>query len=255
MGNLRILIAEGDEFYADSLRRVMERGGHRVIGVADHAAQALSLAAAQHPDLALIDVNLRDGCSGVDLGRRLAREHVRVLFVTGVPERAPVNEPGIVGAIAKPAGDAALLDAVGRIDRARPRERGSRSLEPERGSDDPKRRLPDLLSGLIERLRADVRALVEPEGTAEWAVVVRTRVADIAALTALSADATRAARHVAAAANRVLRIGAESARAETGPDAERALHANALEDAVAELRAAAEAFITGAASCADTATG
>ncbi|MHB2207112.1 response regulator [Methylobacterium sp. CM6257] len=111
-GALRVLIVDDNVIYADALRSLLEREAHTVVGIADRAAAALDLARAEQPHLALVDLTLRDGCSGPDIGRRLAREGVGVLFLTATPHLAPTGIPGVLDTLPKPAGDARLLRAV-----------------------------------------------------------------------------------------------------------------------------------------------
>lgn len=87
--------------------------------MASHAEEALALAACTRPDLALIEVALRDGRTGPDLGRRLGAWGTAVLFVTGTPELVPVGAPGVVGSLRKPAGDARLRRALATVARSR----------------------------------------------------------------------------------------------------------------------------------------
>lgn len=112
MSKLRILIVEANVHFAEALARVMTRDGHTVVGTADHSVGALALAIAFKPDLALVEVNLRDNCSGSELGKVLAQRGVSVLFVTAARDFVPASEDGIVGVLNKPAGDMALLAAV-----------------------------------------------------------------------------------------------------------------------------------------------
>lgn len=108
----RVLIVDDNVFYAEALRCLLERERHTVVGVVDHADEAMALARAERPGLALVDLTLCDGCTGPELGLRLAREGVGVLFLTATPGLAPTGEPGLLGVLPKPAGDARLLRAV-----------------------------------------------------------------------------------------------------------------------------------------------
>ncbi|GEP04808.1 response regulator [Methylobacterium oxalidis] len=107
-----MLIVDDNVFYAEALRVLLERERHDVVGVTDHAAEALAVSRAEQPDLALVDLTLRDGCSGPELGRCLAREGVCVLFLTATPGLAPMGELGLLGVLPKPGGDARLLRAI-----------------------------------------------------------------------------------------------------------------------------------------------
>lgn len=112
MKKLRILIVEANIHFSAALARVMERDGHFIVGTADHALGAMALAIAFKPDLALVEVNLSDGCSGAELGNLLAQQGISVVFVTAARDFTPASDANIVGVLAKPAGDTALLAAV-----------------------------------------------------------------------------------------------------------------------------------------------
>ncbi len=76
----RILIVEDEALIAMALTDCLERGGHDVMGPASTMAEALALCAMLPPDLALLDINLRDGSSGVDVACAL-RERWGVLSI------------------------------------------------------------------------------------------------------------------------------------------------------------------------------
>ena len=66
---MRILIVEDEVPIAMALAEGLERAGHLVTGPASTMAEALALCEALSPELALLDVNLRDGSDGVDVAR------------------------------------------------------------------------------------------------------------------------------------------------------------------------------------------
>jgi two-component system, response regulator PdtaR len=70
----RVLIVEDEALVAMDLRESLEDMGYKVVGVAADSARAFEMAAME-PDLALVDLNLRDGLTGPEIGKRLAREH------------------------------------------------------------------------------------------------------------------------------------------------------------------------------------
>lgn len=85
------------------LEFALEHAGHHVVGVAADARQALSLAAEARPDLAIVDINLRDGKSGVRIAALMASElGVTVLFATAEPELIPEQFAGAYGVVVKP---------------------------------------------------------------------------------------------------------------------------------------------------------
>ncbi len=70
---MRILIVEDEPLIAWMLADSLEDAGHVVVGPAATMTEALALceAAAAPPELALLDIKLRDGSNGVDVARAL----------------------------------------------------------------------------------------------------------------------------------------------------------------------------------------
>ena len=63
----RILIIEDEALVAMELRFVLEDLGHEVVGTAADAKAAHALAAETEIDLALVDIHLSDGATGIEL--------------------------------------------------------------------------------------------------------------------------------------------------------------------------------------------
>src|SRR4051794_29430602 len=68
-----ILVVEDEALVG--LVLVLVRGGHDVLGPAGTAAEALALAERTPPELALVDINLRNGGDGVGVARTLLGRH------------------------------------------------------------------------------------------------------------------------------------------------------------------------------------
>ncbi|ANK94430.1 MULTISPECIES: response regulator [Rhizobium] len=97
----RVLIVEDEFLIALDLGATVEGIGMQVAGLANNREQALRLAPSA--DIAFVDVNLADGRTGPDLGRRLAEEHgLAVVFMTGNPETVAGGVKGAVGVVQKP---------------------------------------------------------------------------------------------------------------------------------------------------------
>lgn len=113
MRTLRILLVEDELLLALDAQDIAETEGHQVVGLAPDARQAFALAGEHSPDLALVDLNLRDGLTGPEIGIRLAQEYgIPVLFVTANPSLAPVDRPGILGILPKPYAATELAQAL-----------------------------------------------------------------------------------------------------------------------------------------------
>jgi CheY-like chemotaxis protein len=65
--------------------------------------EAVTLASELHPDLALVDVHLSDGPTGVEVARTISRDCGGVaLFMTANVKRLPEDFAGACGVIGKP---------------------------------------------------------------------------------------------------------------------------------------------------------
>lgn len=83
-----ILLIEDEPVIAMDLRLLVQRCGHRVVGVAASETEALRLARERQPGLILADVNLGRGGDGITAVRRILTEvDVPVIFITAYPER------------------------------------------------------------------------------------------------------------------------------------------------------------------------
>jgi DNA-binding NarL/FixJ family response regulator len=82
---LRILLVDNDQLVLSLLSQTLETEGFDVVGVLSEAS-AVAAAKTFDPDLAVIDVDLGDDSSGVELANALRRENpaLGVLFLTNV---------------------------------------------------------------------------------------------------------------------------------------------------------------------------
>ncbi len=102
MTDNRILIVEDEFIVALNLRQIMSNMGFEVIGIAPDAATAGRLAQGK-PDIALVDLNLRDGLTGPQIGAKLSEEHgTSVLFVTANAAQLGDGIKGTIGVLSKP---------------------------------------------------------------------------------------------------------------------------------------------------------
>jgi two-component system, response regulator PdtaR len=107
----RIMIVEDEALVALELEAILEDLGYDPVGIAADSSSALRLIAKQ-PDLALVDLNLRDGPTGPQVGEALARKHgVKVLFMTANPRMLGDGIAGTVGVLTKPC-DAQTVEAA-----------------------------------------------------------------------------------------------------------------------------------------------
>ncbi|MFN3353067.1 MAG: response regulator [Brevundimonas sp.] len=108
----RILIVEDEALVAMELRFVLEDLGYEVERVVSDAGSARDTAKETELDLALVDIHLSDGPSGVELGRTLAEEGVTVIFMTANPGMVRDGVAGTIGVLSKPTDERAVEKAV-----------------------------------------------------------------------------------------------------------------------------------------------
>ena len=109
----RIMIIEDEALVAMELRYVLEDLGHEVVGIAPDARTARAFAIGKDVDLALVDIHLSDGPTGIELGRELGQlRGVTILFMTANPGMVRDGVDGAIGLLSKPDDDHAVQTAV-----------------------------------------------------------------------------------------------------------------------------------------------
>ncbi len=112
---MRILLVEDEVLIAMEQRFYLESAGHEVFGPASTAGKAIDMARAVQPDLALVDIHLAQGSSGIEAARQMTGLGIPCLFVTSYREEVePSREYGL-GCLPKPFSEATLLAAVNAV--------------------------------------------------------------------------------------------------------------------------------------------
>jgi DNA-binding response OmpR family regulator len=108
-----ILVVEDESIIGLELEGRLQEAGHEVLGPASTVDSALQLAEGKRPDLALVDINLGDGGSGIELARKLLDGWgTPSLFLSGQTQEARENNDAALGRIGKPFSAAAVLESV-----------------------------------------------------------------------------------------------------------------------------------------------
>lgn len=114
-----ILVVEDETLVASYISDVLAEAGFAVAGVASTGAEALSLAAATQPRLALVDIHLAGPTDGIEVAR-LLREGFAVptIFLSGMGdiatmERARAAQP--LGFLKKPFRPSQMFNAIERV--------------------------------------------------------------------------------------------------------------------------------------------
>jgi CheY-like chemotaxis protein len=110
----RVMVVEDNAIAAVDLGEVISGMGHVVCGTATTEPEALALANSESPTLALLDIRLARGGSGISVARTLRdRFAVPVIFVTAYAgDLRLLDEEGLGPVIRKPYSPNAVRDAI-----------------------------------------------------------------------------------------------------------------------------------------------
>lgn len=111
----RILIVEEDLLLQTQLEVALEDSGHQVSGFASSSESAVAEARAVQPDLALVDLNLADGPTGLWVGNQMTRDGVPVLYLARSTACIPQEFSGVVGIVGRPQTRAAVQTVLASI--------------------------------------------------------------------------------------------------------------------------------------------
>ena len=125
-----VLIVEDEIFVAIEVESVLKDMGHNPIGIAADSRRAMALS--QAAEIALVDLNLHDGPTGIEVGRKLAERGVTVVFITANPSQLGDGVPGALGVLAKPVNDNELKSAINYVDAIHRREQPLNMRPPRR---------------------------------------------------------------------------------------------------------------------------
>src|SRR3954447_10347333 len=111
----RVLIAEDETIIRLDLRDVLERAGHEVCAEARDGEEAVALAQAEQPELAVLDVKM-PRLDGIEAARRILDERpIPVVMLTAYGQEELVSraiEAGVFGYLVKPFRETDLLPAI-----------------------------------------------------------------------------------------------------------------------------------------------
>jgi CheY-like chemotaxis protein len=108
---LRILIVEDEALVALEVESILSLAGHQPVAVADDLPSALAAVDEAWPDLALVDIQLAGGASGLEVAAALKAKGIPTLFATGNCPSEPRDDLAI-GCLHKPFSDRSLMGAV-----------------------------------------------------------------------------------------------------------------------------------------------
>lgn len=107
MAPLRVMIVEDEAIILMQLEALLEDAGHDVVATAMSADEAVALFAQVRPELVLLDLQLRDGSSGLDVANAIRhRDGAMVVFLTANARKLADDMEGADAVIAKPFNEA-----------------------------------------------------------------------------------------------------------------------------------------------------
>jgi DNA-binding response OmpR family regulator len=107
----RILLVEDSWQLGKAMKRLLDVLGADVAGPAATIADAERLVAERIPDVAIVDLNLRDGERSIDLIDRLHEQRIPVVVVTGyTTDSVPLGN--VEAILQKPVGVERLLEII-----------------------------------------------------------------------------------------------------------------------------------------------
>lgn len=120
----KILIVEDEMLVAMDLEAILEDLGHEPVGIVPDLASAEPFYDAAL-DLALVDLNLRDGLTGPQIAASLSAKGVPVVFITANPRQLGDGIAGTIGVITKPTDASTVKAAVDYVLGLREGRRGT----------------------------------------------------------------------------------------------------------------------------------
>lgn len=107
-----LMIVEDEVLVAMVLNDALEAAGYNVLDLTDRHAEALEVAKASRPDLALVNIRLAGCDDGVALAEQLKALDIPVLFISGQVSRARSAQTVAIASLPKPYDAADMVIAV-----------------------------------------------------------------------------------------------------------------------------------------------
>lgn len=97
-----LMIVEDEALVAIVLRDVLTEAGYTVLDLTARRAEALDVAMASKPDLALVNIRLAGRDDGIELAVRLKTLRIPVVFISGQVSRARSADTVAIASMPKP---------------------------------------------------------------------------------------------------------------------------------------------------------
>jgi two-component SAPR family response regulator len=104
---------EDDVLVAMTLETILSDAGYSILGPVTTVERAMEIASARPPNIAFLNIHLRDGDSGISLAKMLTLQFgTAVYFASGQKAHALANREYAIGYITKPYSAESILAAV-----------------------------------------------------------------------------------------------------------------------------------------------
>lgn len=107
-----LMIVEDEVLIAMALRDELQDAGYKVLNLTDRHAEALEVARAEKPDLALVNIRLAGRDDGIELSEDLKALGIPVLLISGQVSRARSAKTVAIASMPKPYDAAEMVLAV-----------------------------------------------------------------------------------------------------------------------------------------------
>lgn len=117
INKVSIVIVEDEALIAEDIKEICEEAGYEVVSVCYRAGQALHILESQDYDMVLLDVNLEDELSGIDLANFIIQKKIKTpfIFLTSYSDTNTLNavkEVHPMGYVVKPFTKEQLLSTI-----------------------------------------------------------------------------------------------------------------------------------------------
>ena len=113
---LRVAIVEDEPLIAENLAMYLNNTDFEVAGIAYNYEDALQLIISEHPDIALLDINLECEKDGIDLGEYIFNNlHIPFIFLSSYSDRSTLDRTKKIqpsGYLVKPFNEKSLLTTL-----------------------------------------------------------------------------------------------------------------------------------------------
>lgn len=113
--SLKILIVEDNLAFALQLEILIEKLGYFVCGRVESSADALKKVYSEHPDLILMDIDIKGNLSGVEVGKEIVALNIPVLYISSFGNEATyalAEQSNMIGFLVKPVNHISLRSAI-----------------------------------------------------------------------------------------------------------------------------------------------